>query len=125
MWCRLKEFAGESELNQIMLDINAPWLHEGFHADWQRKGITGGLSNQWRVEIPMVVEGRVFARVVVQAPRDGRFSHHEVVINLMKITADLEQSLAGMSDPVSKKPSPAVFERPEGQGLPENSGIHS
>ena len=97
MWTRLREFAVECELNQIMLDVNAPWLHEGFHAEWKQKGVTGGMSNQWRVELPMVVDGKVFARVVVHAPRQGRYSHHEVVSNLMKITADMEQALTGMS----------------------------
>lgn len=94
MWGRLREFAVECELNQIMLDVNAPWMHEAFHAEWNKSGVTGGLSNQWRVELPMVVDGRVLARVVIHAPRQGRYSHHDVVTNLMKITADLENSLS-------------------------------
>lgn len=94
MWSRLREFAIECELNQIMLDVNAPWMHEGFHADWKRSGLRGGTSNQWMVEIPMIVDGRILARVVVHAPRNGRYSHHELVTNLLKITGDIEQSLS-------------------------------
>jgi len=101
MWTRLREFAAECELNDIMLDVNAPWLHESYHAEWKRKGVGGGMSNQWRVEIPMIVDGKVFARVVVHAPRLGRYTHHEVVGNLMKITADLESACAGMGSAIT------------------------
>jgi UDP-GlcNAc:undecaprenyl-phosphate GlcNAc-1-phosphate transferase len=125
MWCRLKEFATESELNQIMLDVNAPWLHEGFHADWVRKGVKGGTSNQWRVELPMVVEGRVFARIVVQAPRDGRFTHHEVVVNLMKITADLEQELASLTSSAVIRVNQNAIEEAEPLDSHENHPAHS
>lgn len=118
MWTRLREFAGECELNQIVFDVNAPWMHEGFHAEWKKNGLKGGMSNEWRVELPMIVDGRVLARVVVHAPRNGRFSHHDVVTNLMKITADLEQALsdgasaAGTDSAVARLPDQASDSSP-------------
>lgn len=112
MWTRLREFAHESELNQIVFDVNAPWMHEGFHAEWKKSGLKGGLSNEWRVELPMIVDGRVLARVVVHAPRNGRFSHHDVVTNLMKITADLEQAL---SEGSAASAAEASVSRPAGE----------
>lgn len=103
-WLRLVEFAGEHDLNQITLDVNAPWMHEAFHADWQKSGVRNSPSQQWQVELPLIVSNRILGRVTVKADRTNRIPHHDVVINLMKLTSDLENSILDTEQPVSELP---------------------
>lgn len=93
VWARLCEFAHEHELNQMLLDVNAPWMHEGFHGVWKRKKANTSGNQQWLAELPMVVEGRVLGKVQAYAPRDCRFSHHDIVVNLLKVVQDIEHLL--------------------------------
>ncbi len=91
VWRRLCEFAAENDLVEVMLDINAPWLHEGFHATWRKKGVKLSASQQWQVEVPLVAEGRVFGRTRVHSRRENRISHHDIALNLLKVTNDIEE----------------------------------
>jgi hypothetical protein len=91
VWRRLCEFAIENDLIEVMLDINAPWLHEGFHATWRKKGVKVSASQQWQVEVPLVADGRVFGRTRVHSRRDNRISHHDIAMNLLKVTNDIEE----------------------------------
>ncbi len=92
-WLRLVDFAGEHDLNQITLDVNAPWMHEAYHADWKKSGVRTSPSQQWQVELPLIVANRILGRVTVKADRTSRIPHHDVVVNLMKLTSDIETSL--------------------------------
>lgn len=44
----------------ITLDIDMPWLQESFHAHWN-SGRHVGEQEAWRVDIPIVAQGRVLA----------------------------------------------------------------
>ncbi len=97
VWQRLHEFAQEHELLEIMLDINAPWMHEGYHALWRRSGIKSSPSREWHFELPLIVEGGILGKVKAAASRDCRFSHHEIVTHLLKLTYDIELELGRAS----------------------------
>jgi UDP-GlcNAc:undecaprenyl-phosphate GlcNAc-1-phosphate transferase len=111
-WLRLVDFASEHELNQITLDVNAPWMHEAYHADWKKSGVRTSPSQQWQVELPLIVSNRILGRVNVKADRNNRIPHHDVVLNLMKLTSDIENSILDAEQAVVQPP-PAVIPESE------------
>ncbi|MFM7115739.1 MAG: MraY family glycosyltransferase [Planctomycetota bacterium] len=111
-WSRLVDFASEHELNQITLDVNAPWMHEAYHADWKKSGVRTSPSQQWQVELPLIVSNRILGRVNVKADRTNRIPHHDVVLNLMKLTSDIENSILDAEQAVVH-PAPAVIPESE------------
>lgn len=106
-WLRLVDFASEHELNQITLDVNAPWMHEAYHADWKKSGVRTSPSQQWQVELPLIVSNRILGRVNVKADRTNRIPYHDVVLNLMKLTSDIENSILD-AEQVVTQPEPTI-----------------
>jgi hypothetical protein len=51
--------------------VNAPAMHENYHARWDRPG---GRSESflWRLEIPLLVNGLPIGRLAVSAERDDQ-----------------------------------------------------
>jgi UDP-GlcNAc:undecaprenyl-phosphate GlcNAc-1-phosphate transferase len=121
VWSRLSEFAQDHELNQIMLDVNAPWLHEGFHGVWSRKKANTSGNQQWQAELPMVVDGRILGKIKAYAPRDCRFSHHDIVINLLKVVQDIELLLEEIHEASHEIP---IDQFEAAEPLPIEADIH-
>jgi UDP-GlcNAc:undecaprenyl-phosphate GlcNAc-1-phosphate transferase len=96
-WAALTSFADAHKLNQILFDINAPWMHEGFHGVWKRKSANSSGNHQWLVELPMIVEGRILGRIKVFAPRDNHIDHHLLVVELLDIVRRIEEMLTEQS----------------------------
>jgi UDP-GlcNAc:undecaprenyl-phosphate GlcNAc-1-phosphate transferase len=98
VWRLLFEFAEEHQLDQLTLDVNAPWLHESFHATRRlsatKKRIEG---SEWFVAFPLIVQQRVCGRVEIKGTVNEILSHHDVVRNLQKVLADIEYSLNEIS----------------------------
>ena len=92
-WKQLCDFADEHQLNQLTLDVNAPWIHESFHASRRRADIDRGEKREWYSLIPLVVQGRSCGRVEIHGSHQEDLNHHDVIRNLLKITSDLEHSL--------------------------------
>lgn len=94
VWKLLFEFAEEHQLDQLTLDVNAPWLHESFHATRKLKQKTKRVEgSEWFVSLPMIVQQRVCGRVEIKGAVNDLFSHHDVVRNLQKVIADIEYAL--------------------------------
>jgi UDP-GlcNAc:undecaprenyl-phosphate GlcNAc-1-phosphate transferase len=98
IWQQMCDFADEHELNELTMDVNAPWLHESFHATRRRADVSRGENKEWFTLLPLVVQGRVFGRIEILGAHDQKFTHHEIICNLLKVTADVERSLV---DPVA------------------------
>ncbi len=98
IWGQMCNFADEFELNQLTMDLNVPWIHESFHATRRLSGTKRDTVQEWYTEIPLIVEGKIFGRVEVLGSRTGKFSHHEVIKNLLTITEGLEVKLASMEE---------------------------
>jgi UDP-GlcNAc:undecaprenyl-phosphate GlcNAc-1-phosphate transferase len=61
-----QKFAEDNRLDTLRLDINAPWLHESYHAVW--KSQTGQLvdgEDEWGAHFPLILQNRVYGRVDV------------------------------------------------------------
>ena len=108
-WKQLCDFADEHQLNQLTLDVNAPWIHESFHATRRRADIDRGEKKEWYSLIPLVVQGRSCGRVEIHGSHQEDFNHHDVIRNLLKITSDLEHSL------IDSAANPALEEHENGK----------
>ena len=108
IWQQLCDFADEHELNELTMDVNAPWLHESFHATRKRADVDRGENKEWFAVIPMVAQSRAFGRIEIHGAHDQKFTHHEIITNLLKVTADMERLLIDPVPPVSALPSDSV-----------------
>ncbi len=79
-----------------MLDVNAPWMHEGFHGVWRQKNANNSGNHQWLVELPMIVDGRILGRIKAFCPKDKNINHHSMVIELLDIVRGIEELLSEM-----------------------------
>ena len=62
IWNAFIEFADKHDLAKITLDLNVPWLHEGFHASWTRTRLPDD-SHLWRIQLPVFAEERSLGRL--------------------------------------------------------------
>ena len=71
LWQFLRVLAQELHLDQLLLDVNAPLLHEGYHARWDHGQEWGEESRTlWHVEIPITARGISVGRLVVAGKPD-------------------------------------------------------
>lgn len=72
IWATLTEFAERQQLSRVHLDLNVPWLHEGFHATWQRSKMPDKLE-RWTTSLPLFADGRLAGRLDIIGPvADGK-----------------------------------------------------
>ena len=104
-WKRFCEFSNQHQLNKLTLDVNAPWLHESFHATVRSREKIKEASDIWKSIVPLLVDGRVFGSVEIRCSKDSAFTHHEIILALMSLTTDLEQEII---QPVDSNAAPEV-----------------
>jgi UDP-GlcNAc:undecaprenyl-phosphate GlcNAc-1-phosphate transferase len=111
VWCSLTEFAEKHQLAKISLDLNMPWLHEGFHASWHKNKMPE-FSERWLVKLPIVSDGRVLGRIEA-------FGHHQndrtygVMIALTEMLEELQpsiQSVVSDFQEISEQPRASASE---------------
>jgi UDP-GlcNAc:undecaprenyl-phosphate GlcNAc-1-phosphate transferase len=94
VWRLLYEFAEEKRLAKLTLDINAPWLHESFHATRNITNRNNRIeSREWQTILPVIVQERVCGRVEILGSGLEHESHHEIIRSLLQVLADIEFSL--------------------------------
>lgn len=64
IWEQLVEFAENEGVSKLNLDLNVPWLEEGYHGSWQRSRLPD-RSERWTVSIPVFGGGKIAGRVEV------------------------------------------------------------
>ena len=70
LWNELTAFAAQLNLRAIRLDVNAPAIHEGYHAKWHRDNNHSEEGDLWRAEIPLVAHGQTVGRLELMGQRD-------------------------------------------------------
>lgn len=85
LWHSITDFAEEHLLAQVRLDLNLPWLHEGYHATWQRP-VSFEKHECWKTSLPMTADGRTFGRLEVVGP----LCHASVYVQLSLLSELLE-----------------------------------
>ena len=102
IWQSLSDFADRNGLLELTLDLNAPWIHESFHATRRRKDITRGANHEWYAQIPLIAGDRLYGRVEIVGSGEEQLTHHQIVQNLSNVTKKIEAELAGESKPPAK-----------------------
>jgi len=97
-WQRFCDFSNKHQLNKLTLDVNAPWLHESFHATVRSREKIKEASDLWKSVVPLLVDDRVFGSIEIRCSKDSTFSHHETIIALMELGYRLEQEISSTSD---------------------------
>jgi UDP-GlcNAc:undecaprenyl-phosphate GlcNAc-1-phosphate transferase len=63
LWKLLTDAAERLNLQEMLLDVNAPALHEGYHARWDRAAETEDGRTLCRVSIPLAAGGQAIGRL--------------------------------------------------------------
>ena len=93
VWQQLSNFADDSGLLELTLDLNAPWIHESFHATRRRRDILSGGNHEWYAQIPLIAGQRLFGRVEIVGSGEEKLSHHQIVEKLSITTKVIEAGL--------------------------------
>ena len=105
IWQNLSDFADSSGLLELTLDLNAPWIHESFHATRRRRDIVRGSNHEWYAQIPLIAGERLFGRVEVVGAGQEELTHHQIIQNLSEVTKKIEAELAGENKPPETPPT--------------------
>ena len=105
VWRHVTECAEQMQLRAVHLDVNAPSLHEGFHARWGRVPADAETQTFWRAEIPLAVRGQIVGRLEF-AGQHGGDPIAEKIAQVAKIVEDVEMTLADLTGP----PEPFTLE---------------
>ncbi|MBM3965767.1 MAG: hypothetical protein FJ308_11990 [Planctomycetes bacterium] len=112
VWQTLVEFCEKHHLARVSLDLNMPWLHEGFHADWHRNKMPE-YSERWSVKLPLIHSGKVYGRLEFI----GRHRDSETLVVLARLTELLETmqvDIEHMVDDFALEKTPPRIEEPKG-----------
>ncbi|HUP79477.1 MAG TPA: MraY family glycosyltransferase [Pirellula sp.] len=109
VWSTMVEFAEKHDLAKISLDLNMPWLHEGYHASWHKNKLPE-FSEQWFLRLPVVSDTRVLGRIEVLGHHQN-ISTYFIMATLAEMLNELQPSIQGLVNdfgttnalPVSKK----------------------
>lgn len=67
VWQTLTEFAETEKLCKVHMDLNVPWLEEGFHGTWQRSKMPD-RHDCWSAGLPIFVSNRIAGRLDIVGP---------------------------------------------------------
>lgn len=67
VWLTLTEFAEAEQLCKVHMDLNVPWLEEGFHGTWQRSKMPD-RHDCWNAGLPIFVSNRIAGRLDIVGP---------------------------------------------------------
>jgi UDP-GlcNAc:undecaprenyl-phosphate/decaprenyl-phosphate GlcNAc-1-phosphate transferase len=87
VWNSLMEFAEKHNLAKVSLDLNVPWLHEGFHASWSRTR-TPEEANLWKSQLPVFANNRPLGKMVLI----GRMEN----VNAVSVLNELAEMMEGL-----------------------------
>jgi UDP-GlcNAc:undecaprenyl-phosphate GlcNAc-1-phosphate transferase len=111
VWQDLTGCAGRLGLQTVWLDVNAPAVHESFHARWDRSGVRPPEGHLWRVEIPLFSAGRPVGRLTVVGGRDEE-PITDKLLTVAKIIEVAEVRVAEVTSPARMAGSVAVKPEP-------------
>lgn len=70
IWEPLVEFAERNDLTLLKLDLNMPWLHEGYHGSWAM-GEMVEPGQQWSLRLPVICTERIVGRLDIAGRAEG------------------------------------------------------
>jgi UDP-GlcNAc:undecaprenyl-phosphate GlcNAc-1-phosphate transferase len=107
LWSSLTAQARDLGLRTVCLDVNAPALHEGYHARWDRFEADSETAAAWRIELPLVLNGQAVGRLEFTGDR-GAGAVSDIMWTILWLSEDVERALAVVIDGVTvAAPNPA------------------
>jgi UDP-GlcNAc:undecaprenyl-phosphate GlcNAc-1-phosphate transferase len=110
VWDDLTGVAERLNFQTICLDVNAPAMHENYHARWDRPG---GPSEAflWRLEIPLFNVRTPIGRLTVSAERDDQPISDAllVLIKIVELAEVRASELGPRLGPASPVPAPPTI----------------
>jgi len=91
-WKELRDYAVKNNFIEMTMDLNAPWLHEAFHAKMKGNEKVRESNYIWSSSVPLVFQDRIFGKVDFSCSKDS-MSHHTIIADILKITGSIEESL--------------------------------
>lgn len=85
LWQTLVEFAEKHGLYRVQMDLNMPWLHEGYHAEWQRSELPE-LPERWSLKFPLMLDAESFGGLEFI----GKQQESETLLALAQLTELLD-----------------------------------
>jgi UDP-GlcNAc:undecaprenyl-phosphate/decaprenyl-phosphate GlcNAc-1-phosphate transferase len=108
LWGFLTAQARDLGLRTVCLDVNAPALHEGYHARWDRFEAASEILAEWRIELPLLLNGQVVGRLEFTGDR-GAGQVSDIMWTIIGLSEDVERALAVVIDSAAvAAPDPAV-----------------
>jgi UDP-GlcNAc:undecaprenyl-phosphate GlcNAc-1-phosphate transferase len=91
-WELLRDYASKNDFLDLTMDLNAPWLHESFHAKMKGTSTVRESNYIWTSSVPLVYEDRIFGKVDFSCSKDSA-SHHDIIHEILEITKSIEFSM--------------------------------
>lgn len=87
LWSALTDFAERHQLSSVRLELNVAWLHESYHASWERP-IELEARDIWVTKLPVAAHGKTIGRLDIAGPLTKAS-----VYDLLSLLAELLESL--------------------------------
>ena len=101
VWTQVTDKAEQLHLDSVLLDVNAPAWHEGYHRRWRRATAAGNELTCWRVELPLFGHGQVIGRLSVSGTRDVDCIG-DTLRELATLVSHVEAVIAAVSAPAAQ-----------------------
>jgi UDP-GlcNAc:undecaprenyl-phosphate GlcNAc-1-phosphate transferase len=95
----LTDSAYELNLKSVLLDVNAPALHESYYAQWERLMDEGQEDTRWSTEIPLRIHGQTVGRLEVIGWQDEG-SIAEKINRIAEAAEAFEAAVSSRSQPL-------------------------
>lgn len=105
VWATLAEFAEKHQLSRVSFDLNIPWLHEGFHAQWQEQS-SRESTDRWEITIPIGRGSKIFGRV--EAVGYSSVTNVQVMHLFVELLEDLVGEIEGVLEAPTAAPERLV-----------------
>lgn len=89
-WEELSNYAEQNQLHQLTFDINAPWLHEAFHAKLTSRVKVREANHLWESVLPLIADGKIFGSVALKCSQDNPKCHRKIIAEILEIGTRLE-----------------------------------
>lgn len=101
IWESLVEFADKHNLSRVCLDLNVPWLHEGYHASWNRDKLPDE-SQRWKMTMPIFSNAKPLGRIEIVGPV-GESNSSTVLLSLALLVENIQLELQSIVEGAGAK----------------------
>ncbi len=121
LWRELTEFAAQSNLQSIRLDVSLPALHEEYHARWDRPHATDEVRDLWATTVPLMAGGQLIGRLEIRGRRDD-VPVCDKILQVARFVENLERTAAAALPASSPTLLSLPDSRPSGNGDRDRQG---